>query len=82
MIALPDLRRRALASLIPPSRLQLSERIEGNVHLPQAVTALPRGRCYLASASALISEYLRVAITAGAIVVMRPPRDPLYRPHA
>jgi hypothetical protein len=40
MIALPDLRRRAPASLIPPSRLQLSEWIEGNIRLPPTVTAL------------------------------------------
>ncbi len=34
-------RRRALASLIPPERLPLSEWIEGNVVLPQGTTAVP-----------------------------------------
>jgi hypothetical protein len=60
------------AWLIPPSRPQLSERIEGNIHHPQAVTALPKGRCYLASASALISEYLRVVIYRNPALIASP----------
>jgi hypothetical protein len=34
-------RRRALASLIPPPRLPLSAWIEANVRLPEGVSALP-----------------------------------------
>ena len=33
--------RRALASLIPPPRLRLSEWIEANVRLPEGTSALP-----------------------------------------
>lgn len=40
-VALAELRRRALASLIPPARLPLSEWIEGHVRLPEGVSALP-----------------------------------------
>jgi len=38
---LEELTRRALAALSPPPRLRLSEWIEGNVRLPDGVSALP-----------------------------------------
>ena len=38
---IPNIRRRALASLIPPPRLRLSEWIEANIVLPEGVSALP-----------------------------------------
>jgi hypothetical protein len=38
---LATIRRRALASLIPPPRLPLSTWIEANVRLPEGVSALP-----------------------------------------
>jgi phage terminase large subunit GpA-like protein len=41
MPALAEVRRRALASLIPPERLPLSEWIEANVRLPQGLAATP-----------------------------------------
>jgi phage terminase large subunit GpA-like protein len=41
MTALAEVRRRALASLIPPERLALSDWIETNVRLPQGTTAVP-----------------------------------------
>ena len=40
-LAIADVRRRALASLLPPQRLPLSEWIEGNVVLPHGTTAMP-----------------------------------------
>ena len=36
-----EIRRRALAALIPPPRLRLSEWIEANIRLPEGVSALP-----------------------------------------
>src|SRR5258706_9625109 len=44
MTVLSSLRTRALASLIPPPRQQLSEWIESNIRLPEGVSALPRVR--------------------------------------
>jgi phage terminase large subunit GpA-like protein len=41
MTTVADIRRTALRSLIPPPRLQLSEWIEGNIRLPEGVSALP-----------------------------------------
>jgi hypothetical protein len=41
MTALATIRTRALRSLIPPPRLQLSEWIESNIRLPEGVSALP-----------------------------------------
>src|SRR5688572_364478 len=41
MTALREVRARALASLVPPERLPLSEWIEANIRLPQATTAIP-----------------------------------------
>jgi phage terminase large subunit GpA-like protein len=38
---LADIRTRALASLVPPPRLRLSEWIEGEIVLPEGVSALP-----------------------------------------
>jgi hypothetical protein len=38
--ALTAIRTRALRSLIPPPRLQLSEWIESNIRLPEGVSAL------------------------------------------
>jgi hypothetical protein len=38
---LADIRRTALRSLIPPERVALSEWIEGNIKLPEGVSALP-----------------------------------------
>jgi len=40
-MAIVDIRRAALRSLIPPPRLQLSEWIEANIRLPDGVWALP-----------------------------------------
>lgn len=40
-MGLPDVRTRALRSLIPPPRLRLSEWIEQNIYLPSDVSALP-----------------------------------------
>jgi hypothetical protein len=39
--SLATIRTRALASLIPPPRLRLSEWIENNIKLPEGVSALP-----------------------------------------
>jgi hypothetical protein len=39
--AVAALRRRALASLIPPRRLPLSQWIERHIRLPDGVSALP-----------------------------------------
>lgn len=39
--ALTAVRKRALASLRPPPRLRLSEWLEGNVRLPEGMSALP-----------------------------------------
>jgi len=36
-----DIRRRALAALVPPPRLPLSDWIEANIRLPEGVSALP-----------------------------------------
>jgi phage terminase large subunit GpA-like protein len=36
-----DVRRRAIASLIPPPRLRLSEWIDREIVLPEGVSALP-----------------------------------------
>lgn len=41
MTLLLETRRRALAALVPPPRLDLSAWIEGNLRLPEGVTALP-----------------------------------------
>jgi phage terminase large subunit GpA-like protein len=41
MPALAEVRRRALASLIPPERVPLSQWIESNVRLPQGLAATP-----------------------------------------
>jgi phage terminase large subunit GpA-like protein len=41
MTTLADVRSRALRALIPPPRLQLSTWIEGNIRLPEGVSALP-----------------------------------------
>ncbi|GMO87150.1 phage terminase large subunit family protein [Bradyrhizobium ottawaense] len=41
MNALCEIRTRALRSLIPPPRLQLSDWIEANIRLPEGVSALP-----------------------------------------
>jgi hypothetical protein len=41
MTALSEVRRRALAALIPPERLPLSSFIEASVRLPQGTTAVP-----------------------------------------
>jgi hypothetical protein len=41
MEMLAAVRSRALASLIPPPRLHLSDWIEANIQLPEAVSALP-----------------------------------------
>jgi phage terminase large subunit GpA-like protein len=41
MTTIADIRTRALRSLIPPPRLQLSEWIEQTIKLPQDVSALP-----------------------------------------
>src|SRR5258706_2549862 len=41
MTPLADVRRRALRALTPPPRLLLSEWLEGNVRLPEGVSALP-----------------------------------------
>ena len=41
MTSLQGVRRRALASLIPPERLPLSAWIEASVRLPQGTTAVP-----------------------------------------
>ncbi|WP_367714504.1 phage terminase large subunit family protein [Nitratireductor sp. GISD-1A_MAKvit] len=38
---LSRIRRRALAALVPPPKLRLSDWIEQNVHLPDGVSALP-----------------------------------------
>jgi phage terminase large subunit GpA-like protein len=38
---LATIRTRALASLIPPPRLHLSDWIERNIRLPEGVSALP-----------------------------------------
>src|SRR5687767_637976 len=38
---LAEVRRRALASLVPPARLPLSAWIEANVRLPEGTTAVP-----------------------------------------
>ena len=38
---LTEIRTRALAALIPPPRLHLSEWIEQNIRLPEGVSALP-----------------------------------------
>ena len=38
---LAEVRRRALAALIPPPRLHLSEWIEQNIVLPEGTSALP-----------------------------------------
>jgi hypothetical protein len=38
---LAEIRTRALASLIPPPQLRLSEWIEGEIVLPEGVSALP-----------------------------------------
>ena len=38
---LADIRDRALASLIPPPRIALSDWIEENIRLPEGVSALP-----------------------------------------
>jgi hypothetical protein len=40
-MTLAAIRTRALASLIPPPRLQLSNWIEANIRLPEGVSALP-----------------------------------------
>ena len=40
-LAIADVRRRALASLLPPPRLPLSSWIEANVVLPSGTTAVP-----------------------------------------
>jgi phage terminase large subunit GpA-like protein len=40
MTTLADVRSRALRALIPPPRLQLSTWIEGNIRLPEGVSAL------------------------------------------
>lgn len=40
-LLLSDIRRGALAALVPPPRLRLSEWIEENVHIPEGVSALP-----------------------------------------
>ena len=39
--ALADIRRRALAALIPPPRLPLSQWIEANLRIPEGVSATP-----------------------------------------
>jgi phage terminase large subunit GpA-like protein len=39
--ALAEVRRRALASLLPPPGLPLSEWIEAHIRLPQGTTAVP-----------------------------------------
>ena len=41
MTGLREVRARALAALLPPPRLPLSEWIEANVVLPQGTTAVP-----------------------------------------
>jgi hypothetical protein len=41
MTLLGDIRARALASLIPPQRLRLSDWIEANIKLPEGASALP-----------------------------------------
>ena len=41
MATLADVRRRALAALVPPPRLQLSEWIEREIVLPEGTSALP-----------------------------------------
>lgn len=38
---LSEIRRRALAALVPPPRLALSEWIEGHLHLPEDVSSMP-----------------------------------------
>jgi len=38
---LNDIRANALRSLIPPPRIALSQWIEGNIKLPEGVSALP-----------------------------------------
>jgi phage terminase large subunit GpA-like protein len=40
-VAIPLIRARALAALIPPPRLRLSEWIERELVLPEGVSALP-----------------------------------------
>jgi hypothetical protein len=40
-LTVADLRRRALANLIPPPRMPLSACIEANSRLPEGVSALP-----------------------------------------
>jgi hypothetical protein len=39
-LTIHDIRRRALASLVPPPRLKLSASIEQNIRLPEGVSAL------------------------------------------
>jgi phage terminase large subunit GpA-like protein len=41
MTSIHEIRRRSIAFLIPPPRLRLSEWIEGNICLPEGVSALP-----------------------------------------
>jgi len=41
MTAVAEIRTAALRALIPPPRLRLSEWIEGNIRLPEGVSALP-----------------------------------------
>jgi phage terminase large subunit GpA-like protein len=41
MTTLTEIRTHALAALIPPPRLHLSEWIEQNIRLPEGVSALP-----------------------------------------
>jgi hypothetical protein len=47
MTALADVRRRALRSLMPPSRLRLSEWIERQLVLPEGITSALPGRVRL-----------------------------------
>ena len=64
MTTLADVRSRALRALIPPPRLQLSTWIEGNIRLPEGVSALPGPVRLCRTKSGLQTRYLIPPLSA------------------